>query len=246
MTGRSVFLTGASAGIGQALARRLAAPGTALGLVARRLERLEALREELEARGARVWLYEADVREPEPMARAARQFAAAAGGISWAIANAGVSRGDDLLEGTTERMSEVMTTNVLGVIHTLAPVIPIMVRRQAGHLVTIGSIAGFRGLPGKGAYCASKAAVKMLMDAHRPVLRRHGIRVTTICPGWVESEMTADNPYPMPFLMGVDKAARLIVRAIERGRRTYVFPWQMRLALPLIRFAPEWLLPEGK
>ncbi len=109
--------------------------------------------------------------------------------------------------------------------------------------MTIGSVAGFRGLPGKGAYCASKAAVKTLMDAWRPVLRPHGIRVTTICPGFVESEMTADNPFPMPFLMGADRAARLIARAIARRRRTYVFPWQMRLVVPLLVRVPERLLP---
>ncbi len=136
----------------------------------------------------------------------------------------------------------MIRSNVLGVMHTLLPAIPPMMEAGMGHLVTVGSVAGFRGLAGKGAYCASKAAVKTLMDAYRPVLKPHGIRVTTICPGYVRTEMTEKNTFPMPFLMESDKAAVLMARAIEKGRKTYVFPWQMRLAVPLLSLAPDWIM----
>ena len=246
MTAQQILITGASAGIGAALAELYAARHGAeltLGLVARRAERLAELAGRLQGHGARVLRYAADVRDRERMAEVARDFVTAAGGCTLAIANAGVSRPDRLPDGDAAPGSDTVIVNVAGVIHTLQPLIPTLIAQGRGHLVAIGSVAGFRGLPGKGAYCASKAAVKVLMDAWRPELRRHGIRVTTICPGWVVSEMTARNDYAMPFLMDTPKAARLIARAIARGRATYVFPWQMRLALPLIKALPERLLP---
>lgn len=247
MNRQRILITGASAGIGRALAGHYAqvlGAGVVLGLVARRLERLEAAAEAVKKLGAEVHLYVADVREPEPMARVAREFNEAAGGIDVAIANAGISRSDRLEAGEAERGGEVIRTNVVGVINTLLPLIPFMKAQKRGHLVTIGSVAGFRGLPSKGAYCASKAAVKMLMDAYRPTLKVHGIRVTTICPGWVESELTAQNSYRMPFMLPTDRAAGMIFEAIRKGRRTYVFPWQMRLVSMLMPWVPDWMLPK--
>jgi short-subunit dehydrogenase len=246
--GAQVLLTGASSGIGWALAERLAGPECALGLVARRRERLEALAERLRSRGARALVYEADVRSAEAMQSVVTRFAAEAGGLSLVVANAGISRSDRLEEGDSARLTDLVAINVQGVINTLVPAVPLMIRAGGGHLAAVGSVAGFRGLPGKAAYCASKAALKTLMDGFRPALRRYGIAVSTICPGWVESEMTEDNPYPMPFILPTPRAAELIARALERRRRTYVFPWQMRLAVPLMRWVPERLLPglEGR
>jgi short-subunit dehydrogenase len=244
MTGAKVILTGASSGIGWALAERLAAPGVTLGLVARRRDRLEALAERLRGRDTRALVYEADVRDARAMRRVAEDFVKQADGVTLAIANAGVSRSDRLYSGDPEPISDLVAVNVQGVIHTLTPLVPHMIRSRAGHLVSVGSVAGFRGLPGKGAYCASKAALKTLMDSFRANLRPYGIHVTTICPGWVESEMTEGNPYPMPFLMKAERAAELIVRALRRRRRTYVFPWQMRwIAVPLMPVVPDWVLP---
>ncbi|MBI4083829.1 MAG: SDR family NAD(P)-dependent oxidoreductase [Candidatus Lambdaproteobacteria bacterium] len=241
---RAVFISGASAGIGQALAEALAAPGVTLGLLARRRDRLSALQQRLEARGARVFPYSADVREARAVGEAVRAFHRAAGRLSLVVANAGISESDALSRGDPSVMSDVIATNVQGVIHTLAPAIPLMTAQGGGQLAALGSVAGFRGLSGKGAYCASKAAVKTLMDSWRLHLEPLGIRVTTLCPGWVHSELTAKNPYPMPFIMSAERAAQEILRALEQGRRTYVFPWQMRLVVPLLRAVPDRFLPK--
>jgi short-subunit dehydrogenase len=190
-----------------------------------------------------VLTYPADVRDRERMAEVGRAFIADAGGITLAIANAGVSHGDRLRDGDAGLPAETIGVNVMGVMHTLQPLIPTMIEQGHGHLVAMGSMAGFRGMPGKGAYCASKAAVKTLMDAWRVNLRKHGVRVTTLCPGWVVSELTANNPYRMPFMLDTDTAARKMMRGIERGAATFVMPWQMRMVLPLIKMWPERLLP---
>jgi len=243
--GAKVLLTGASSGIGAALAARLAGPGATLGLIARRRDKLEAVARRAERAGARAIVYAADVRDGAAMRDAVNAFAAVSGGLTMAIANAGVSRSDNLSAGDAAPLSDLIAINVQGALNTLVPAVPHLIAAGGGHLVAVGSVAGFRGLPGKGAYCASKAALKTMMDAFRPDLRRYGIRVTTICPGWVESELTERNPYPMPFLMEAERAARLIARALRRERATYVFPWQMRwLAVPLMTLVPDVLLPQ--
>lgn len=240
---RRIFITGASAGIGLALAEAYAASGITLGLVARREDRLKALAERFALLGCRVLTFAADVGDAQGMRQAAREFCEQAGGVDLVIANAGINRPDQSMGGDPTGAAEVIHCNVNGVLHTLLPMVPAMVSQGSGHLVAIGSVAGFRGLPGNAPYCASKAAVKTLMDAYRPVLRRKGIRVTTICPGYVESELTAKTKNPMPFLMPAEKAARLIRRAISRGASTYVFPWQMRLLVPLLTRIPDRLFP---
>lgn len=242
MTARRILITGASAGIGLALAEHYAREGAVLGLAARRADRLEALKPRLETHGAKVYCYAADVRDAPRMAEVARAFWQAAGGVDIVIANSGISSSDGLKSGDPQAAADVVAVNVQGVIHTLVPFIPPLLERKHGHLVAIGSVAGFRGLPGKGAYSASKAAVKTLLDAWRVNLRGSGVHVTTICPGYVESELTTGNAYPMPFLMKAEKAAGLIARAIDRHAKTYVFPWQMRLVVPILRIVPESLL----
>ncbi len=244
MSEQRIFITGASAGIGKALAIAYAGPGVTLGLVARRKPLLDALKGELEARGAKVLLYPVDVRDAAKMARAVDGFVKSAGGVELAIANAGISSRGGLTGGNAEPFAKVISVNVLGALHTLVPAVPHMVEQKRGHLVVIGSVAGFRGLPGRAEYNASKAAVKTLMDGFRLELRRHGIWVTTICPGFVESELTARNKFRMPFLLGADQAARMIVSAIRRRKKTYIFPWQWRLLLPIVVRVPDWAVPE--
>jgi NADP-dependent 3-hydroxy acid dehydrogenase YdfG len=240
---RRIFLTGATAGIGAALAEAYAADGITLGLVARREDRLEQMAKTLGAQGCRVLTYVADVCDAAHMEQVAMTFCEAAGGVDLVIANAGISAADKILDGNPAGVSNMFRINVEGVVNTLFPMVPAMVAQGSGHLVAIGSVAGFRGLPGKGGYSATKASVKILMDSYRPLLRGHGIRATTICPGFVASELTAKNPYPMPFIMPAEKAARLIQGAISRGASTYIFPWQMRMLVPLLKRVPDRMLP---
>lgn len=242
--GGGIFITGASAGIGWALAQALAAPGVTLGLTARRMERLETLQGELEGQGAKVLIYKADVRETDAMAKVAGQFIKAAGGVKMVIANAGISSSGRLELGGAGPLNEVIAVNVMGVINTIAPFVPHMIRQGSGHLVAISSVAAFRGLPGRADYNGSKAAVNTMMDGFRLELKKHGISVTTICPGFVESEMTARNTFKMPFLLKADTAAQHILKAIRRNRKTYVFPWQWRVLLPLVVRLPDWLMPQ--
>ncbi|MBI3992776.1 MAG: SDR family NAD(P)-dependent oxidoreductase [Candidatus Lambdaproteobacteria bacterium] len=241
--GAKVLITGASAGLGRALTLALAAPGVDLGLVARRAEPLAEVGAAAQALGARVWSYPADVGDAAAMRQAAGDFVAQAGGVTHAFANAGISEPDRVLQGDPTVLGELMRINVIGVINTLLPLVPSMVRQGRGHLVAISSVASFRALPGKGGYCASKGAVNMLMDGFRPRLRPHGIRVSTICPGFIATALTARNAYPMPFMLSAERAAELTLRAVARGRRQAVFPWQMRLIAPLLRRMPDFMLP---
>jgi hypothetical protein len=221
-----VFITGASSGIGAALAREYARAGAQLGLFARRSAALSALAAEL---GPAVpALYTGDVRDEATLRVAAANFTQRFGLADIVIANAGVSRGT-LTEYTEDNAAfrTIMDTNVDGILHTFQPFLPAMRAARAGKLVGIASVAGFRGLPGAGAYSASKAAAIAYLESLRVELRGSGIEVVTICPGYIATPMTAKNPYRMAFLLPVDKAARLMARAIARGRRFYVLPWQM-------------------
>ena len=174
------------------------------------------------------------------MRDAARDFLQRYGDVDVVIANAGISRGADT--GFTEDLAvfrATFDTNVLGLVHTFHPFIASMRAVRRGTLVGIASIAGFRGLPGGGAYSSSKAAAINYLESLRVELRGAGICVVTICPGYIATAMTARNPYRMPFLMDADRAASLMLRAIARRRRWYVLPWQMRLAGGMMRMLPR-------
>jgi NAD(P)-dependent dehydrogenase (short-subunit alcohol dehydrogenase family) len=184
--------------------------------------------------------YEGDVRDAGALARAAADFMARFGAPDVVIANAGVSRGT-----LTERAEdaavfrEVMDVNVAGLVHTFAPFVAPMRAAGRGTLAGIASVAGFRGLPGAGAYSASKAAAIAYLESLRVELAGSGVAVVTICPGYVATPMTAKNPYRMPFIVGADRAARLIARAIARRRRFYVLPWPMALVGCVLRVLPR-------
>lgn len=236
--GRAVFITGAGSGIGAALARYYAAEGARIGLFGRRLAPLDALAQDLTS--ATVLAYAGDVRDAEALGEAAADFMSRVGAPDIVIACAGVSRG-----ALTEHEEDlaafraVFDTNVLGLVHTFHPFIAAMRAARHGVLVGIASVAGFRGLPGSGAYSASKAAAITYLESLRLELKGSGVSVVTICPGYVATPMTAANPYPMPFLIGPDKAARLIARAVSRRRRFYVLPWPMALVGRLLKALPR-------
>lgn len=234
----NVFITGASSGIGEALAHHYATLGANLGLFARREAELRRVAAGLLP--ARVATYPGDVRDARALARAAADFLQRFGAPDVVIANAGVSRGTvtDFAEDMPA-FAEVIGTNVLGIVHTFQPFIAPMRAARRGALVGIASIAGFRGLPGSGAYSASKAAAIAYLESLRVELRGSGIAVVTVCPGYVATPMTAGNPYRMPFLMRADVAARRIAGAIARRRRFYVLPWQMALVGRAMRLLPR-------
>lgn len=232
-----VFLTGASSGIGAALAREYAQRGAQLGLFARRTDALAALAQSLDPAPA---LYPGDVRDASALSAAAEDFVARFGTPDVVIANAGISRGT-LTDHPEDNavFKAILDTNVLGMMHTFQPFVSRMRDARAGTLVGIASIAGFRGLPGAGAYSASKAAAIRYLESLRVELRGSGVRVVTICPGFVATPMTAGNPYRMPFLLPADEAARRIVRAIARRRPFYVMPWPMAWLGRLLSVVPR-------
>lgn len=233
-----VFLTGASSGLGEALARRYAAEGATLGLVARRDSELERLARDLAP--VPVATYAADVRDAQAMRRAGEDFVARFGPPDLVIANAGVSRGvlTDHAEDL-EAFRVVLETNVLGIAHTFHPFVAPMTAARTGALVGIASVAGFRGLPGSGAYCGSKSAAITYLESLRVELRPRGVAVLTICPGFIATPLTRKNPYPMPFLLQPDDAARRVARAIGQRRRFAVIPWPMAIASRLYRALPR-------
>ncbi|MCL2296662.1 MAG: SDR family oxidoreductase [Proteobacteria bacterium] len=239
----NVFITGASSGLGEALAHQYAKAGATLGLFARRRDRLLTLRETLTtAFPSPVHLYEGDVTDAQALQRAAQDFLAQAGVPDIVIANAGVSHGTITGgEGDADLpvFREVFDTNVMGIVNTFHPFIDAMREARQGTLVGVASVAGFRGLPGSSAYSASKAAAISYLESLRVELRGSGVAVVTLCPGFIATPMTANNPYPMPFLISATEAADLMVRAIARKKRRYVFPWPMMLASKLLRVLPD-------
>ncbi|CAJ0801806.1 putative oxidoreductase [Ralstonia condita] len=243
-----VFITGASSGIGRALARQYAAQGATLALVARRVDVLDDFVRTLPAAiQGRCHCFAADVRSAQSMREAAQACIARAGVPDVVIANAGISVGTDLREpGDLAAFSAVMDTNWMGTLNTFQPfVAPMLARskpgRPGGTLVGIASVAGVRGLPGAAAYSASKSAVIKLMESLRVELGPRGLRVVTIAPGYIRTPMTEHNPYPMPFLMPVDRFAQKAAHAIERGVRFTVLPWQMGIVAKLLHVLPRWL-----
>lgn len=234
-----VIITGASSGIGTALARHYAQRGAVLGLIARR----EAVLAQLAAQLPSLTLiYPADVRDAAALRSAAADFIARHGCPDIVIANAGVSIGT-LTEfaADTPAFQDVIDINVVGMVKTFQPFLAAMRAAGRGALVGIASVAGYRGLPGAAAYCASKAAAISYLESLRIELAPTGIKVITICPGYIATPMTAQNPYPMPFLLSADAAARKIAALIASGRGFAVIPWQMALVARILRVLPNWL-----
>ena len=240
--GRLVFITGASSGIGQALAWRFYQAGYSLALVARRTEETLAWAQSMNIQSDRYKIYSADVSVVDSIVAAGQACLAQQGVPDVVIASAGISVGVDTAErGDIDVMVKVLATNTVGTAATFHPFIEPMTRRGSGALVGIGSVAGIRGLPGHGAYCASKAGVISYCESLRGELRSCGVKVVTICPGYIDTPLTRKNRYSMPFLMQVDDFAAKTVQAIEAGVTYCVIPWQMGVVAKLMRLLPNWL-----
>jgi short-subunit dehydrogenase len=225
-----VVITGASSGIGEALARHYAAQGATLGLISRRPAAVSG------------HTYCVDVTDEAALAGAAQDFIRRFGPPDLVIANAGIASGTDGADPQdVQKLRRTLEVNVVGLAATLAAFAPAMREAGRGTLAGIASVAGFRGLAGNGAYCASKAAAITWMESLRAELHGSGVSVVCICPGYIDTPMTRVNRFRMPFLLSADEVAPRIARAIAARRRRAVIPWQMALASVLLRAMPGWL-----
>lgn len=241
-----VFITGASSGIGQALALTYYQAGYKLALVARRTSEIESWASRHKIILGRYQIYSANVRNIDSIAAAGKACITAQGLPDVVIANAGISVGvDTSIRGDLDQLAQTFATNNIGLAATFHPFIEGMLQRKSGRLVGIGSVAGIRGMPGHGAYCGSKAAVISYCESLRGELRGSGVHVVTICPGYIKTPMTEKNSYPMPFLMEADDFAKQSFAKIDAGSSYSVIPWQMGLVAKLLRLMPNALFDKA-
>jgi short-subunit dehydrogenase len=246
MTAPLVFITGASSGLGQALAWRFYLAGYRLALVARRVSEVETWVRLHQISAECYQIYSANVAQIDSIVQAGHDCIARQGVPDVVIANAGISIGmDSAVRDDMDVLAQTLATNNVGLAATFHPFIGDMVRRKSGKLVGIASVAGIRGLPGHGAYCASKAAVISYCESLRGEMRAEtgpaGVKVVTIAPGYVATPLTAQNSYSMPFLMQPQDFADQAFKAIEAGASYRVIPWQMGIVAKLLRLLPNWL-----
>ena len=240
MSAPLVFITGASSGIGQALAVRFQRAGYRLALVARRTAVVQAWAQAQGWVANEVAVYAADVRDTASITAAGRACIASQGLPDVVIASAGISVGiDTAVFADLEVMRATYETNNIGMAATFQPFVRLMCERRSGSLVGIASVSGIRGLPGHGAYCASKAAVISYCESLRGECRPHGVRVVTIAPGYIATPLTSENRYSMPFLMQPADFADRAFSAIEAGVSYRVIPWQMGVVAKLLRVLPN-------
>jgi short-subunit dehydrogenase len=237
---QTAILTGASSGIGWELARELARRGCKVGLVARRADRLQDLASQITQSGGTAFYAPADVADRDCVLKAIGELDTRLGGTDLLIANAGVGAPTTLQPVNISAFEKMYRVNVFGVVYSIEAVLPGMLARRRGHIAAISSLAGYKGLPGEWGYTSSKAAVNNLMEGLRIQLRDKGIFVTTVCPGFIRTPMTAKNKFHMPWLLEADDAARRIVRALERRTKVFNFPWQMNWLMGLTQWLPDW------
>ncbi|MGH7172423.1 MAG: SDR family NAD(P)-dependent oxidoreductase [Gemmataceae bacterium] len=240
--GKVAVVTGAASGMGRALCHELAREGVRLGLLDRNAEGLASLAEELRERGVPCGRAIADVSDRQAVRSAIHALVGELGPVDMLVACAGITGAtfvDDLAVDQTET---ILRVNLLGVVYTLDAVLPDMLARQSGHIVALASLAGCRGMPFSAAYSASKAALIAYLESLRPPLRRRGIAVTTVLPGFVRTPLMTNAPAQPPMsMMEPEAAARHILRAIRRRSRVYAFPWSTSLLLSVLRWLPPWL-----
>lgn len=240
---RVTLITGAGSGIGRQLARLLAAEGALIAALDRNPEGLQGLQAELPGRNVATAV--ADVTDLDSVRQATRQLEEQLGGVDLLIASAGLGRGTPAESFDAQQINEILQVNLLGVVNSIDAVLSGMRQRRRGHLVVLSSLASYHGLPLMGAYCASKAGVNALCDALRVELRPFGIAVTTICPGWIRTPMTAPLGLPDRALLSVEQAGTTILEAIRREKAFVAFPtplvWRVRLLRYLPRPLSDWL-----
>lgn len=239
------MITGASSGIGRGLARELALKGAKLGLVARRADVLQEIVDELARSNQMAVALPVDLRDPVAIRAAADRLRSEVGPIDVLIANAGIAATNDAAELRANEVAGVIEVNLIGAANSVAAVVPEMVAQGRGQLVAISSLAAYRGLPKSAAYCASKAALSAFFESLRLDLQPRGIDVTIIHPGFIKTPLTAGRSAQMPFLMELDTAVKMILKAIEQRRQSYAFPWQLatlvRAGMIMPNFMYDWI-----
>ena len=244
-TDKVVMITGASSGIGKGLALDLVARGARVGLLARRQNLLDEIVNSTRLRGGKAFAVAADVRDADEMRAAADRIRSQLGPIDILIANAGIGTSNHISQLDPIHAANVISINVLGAANSLAAVVPQMVERGKGQLVAISSLAAYRGLPKSAAYCASKAAMSAYFESVRIDLRGTGVGVTIVHPGFIKTPLTAGRDAKMPYLMELDDAIPKIVSAIEKGKKSIAFPWQLatvvRAGMLMPTFMYDWI-----
>jgi short-subunit dehydrogenase len=242
---KKIFITGASSGIGKALALAYAKRGYSVGLTARREEILQDVAQACEKLGGIPFVYQLDVQDAEKCKSVADQFMADAGSIDIAIANAGIGGDDGLFSGDSNQINTILNTNILGVTNTLIPFIPAMKAQNSGALVCISSVASFMPLPFHGGYSSSKIAIRMIFDSWRPTLQKYMIKTVSICPGFVDTPIVKGPARRFPMKSAED-AAEQFLKVIDLGYSTYIYPWPYRILVLIVQLTPErfynWLI----
>ena len=239
IAGNVAVVTGASSGIGAELARQLGNAGLHVGLTARRPEELEAVADSIRRAGGTACVALADSADPSATHAAFRSIVEQLGPVDLLIANAGVGLGTSAREFSAETFERMVRVNLLGVASAIEAVLPSMIDRQRGQIVGISSLAAYRGVPGSAGYSSTKAGLSALLEGLRPELRRLGIAVTTVHPGYVRTPMTAGSSGLKPLMMDVETAARIILKGIAARRSRVDFPWRMSTLLGLVRLLPD-------
>jgi NAD(P)-dependent dehydrogenase (short-subunit alcohol dehydrogenase family) len=243
-SGRVALITGGASGIGKQLALNLVNEGAAVAALDRNADALAAMADAFQ--GKPYCSVAADVTQAEELRKAVAQVEERLGPVDLLFSSAGVGLETSALDFRAEVMETIIRVNLLGVSHSIAAVLPGMIRRRTGHIVALSSLASYRGMPLMAGYCASKSGVNALMEALRVELRGHNIHFTTICPGWIRTPMTANLKIPLPGLMEVDEAARRILDAVRRRRLFCAFPRQLTRRVRLLRWLPcgmsDWII----
>ncbi len=240
--GKRIFVTGASSGIGEGLALALARRGAYLGLAARREEELGRIARECERAGGKARAFALDVTDESAVQTAVDEFIREFEHVDVLIANAGIGGNNAETRGLDPiAVKKVIDINLLGAVNAVHAVLPDLKRRGSGHLVAISSLAGFRGLPRSAAYSASKAGMTAFFESVRLDVKHLGIDVTIIQPGFIKTPLTSGREAKMPFIMELDAAIPLFLKAIERRKRFAAFPWQLATIVRAGKFMPAWL-----
>ena len=237
-----IFLTGASSGIGEALAFEISKRGAIVGMLARREEFLEQISKKIEQNGGTARYFAADVTDAKSVAKAAQDLRNEFGKIDILIANAGIGGNNEETRNlNAEAVAKVININLLGAVNAVAAVLPQMLENKSGQLVAVSSLAGFRGLPKSAAYSASKAGMTAFFESIRLDVKHKGIDVTIIQPGFIKTPLTSGRKAKMPFLMELDDAIPHFINAVEERKKFAAFPWQLATLVRAGKFFPTWL-----